>query len=249
MEKVSGGVESWDLPNYSVEIYQEKKSKYCICIPVINEAHRIQNQLNKMKDEGVEQLADIIICDGGSTDGSVESGFLKSVNVSVKLTKQDSGVVGAQLRMGYAFALLAGYEGIITMDGNDKDGPDVVRRFCEKLDRGYDYVQGSRYMEGGQSINTPKIRDLAIRLIHVPIIRLKSSFKYTDTTNGNRAYSSRLLKSEKISPFRSIFYYYEFLVYVSSVAPRLGFKVIEVPMTRSYPKGKVPTKISFLREI
>lgn len=39
---------------------------------------------------------------------------------------------------------------------------------------------------------------------------------------------------------------YELLAYLSVKAPRLGYKVIEIPVT-SYPKGKVPTKISPLR--
>ncbi len=237
----------WDLPEFKEEEFFGKKNKYCVCIPVINEADRIQDQLKKMLELKSFEKVDIIICDGGSTDGSVTPDFLKTVNVRTLLTKTDKGIVGAQLRMGYSYALKQGYEGVITMDGNNKDDPVVINHFVTKLDEGFDYIQGSRYMKGGQAINTPLIRDLAIRLIHVPMIRIKSGFPFTDTTNGNRAYSRDLLLSKLIQPFRDIFYHYEFLVYISMRANRCGFKVTEVPMTRSYPKGKTPTKITFFK--
>lgn len=237
----------WAVPNFKTNEFTKKGTKYCVCIPIINEGERIISQLKKMKNAGVMSSLDVIICDGGSTDGSTHVDMLKEFSVNTLLVKDDSGVIGAQLRMGYAFALERGYDGIITMDGNDKDGPEVLFKFVEKLDQGYDYIQGSRYIKGGKGINTPAIRDFAIRLIHAPIINFSSGYKFTDTTNGNRAYSRRLLESDLIKPFRDIFIYYDFLVFISSVAYRYGFRVVEVPMTRSYPKGKVPTKISFFK--
>ena len=223
---------NWQVPKYTINEIKENSTKYCVCIPIINEGERIINQLIRMYNDGVHEKVDIIICDGGSSDGSTEINRLKDLGVRTLLVKTDSGVIGAQLRMGYAYALKEGYEGIITMDGNDKDGHDVIYRFIEKLDEGYDYVQGSRYSPGGKAINTPLIRHLAIQYLHVPFINLFSGFKYTDTTNGNRAYSKRLLLDERIQPFRNIFAYYDFLVFISLVVPKLEFKVIEVPMTR-----------------
>ena len=235
----------WEIPNHLTYVLKEKSTKYCICIPIINEGNRIINQLTRMNKDNIHLQADIIICDCDSSDGSTEITRLKSLGVRTLLIKKDSGVVGAQLRMGYAYALKEGYSGIITMDGNDKDGHDVIPRFIKKLELGYDYVQGSRYIKNGQSINTPFIRHIAINYVHKPIINLISGYKYTDTTNGNRAYSKNLLCDEKIQPFRNVFYYYDFLVFVSSVVPKYGFKMTEVPMTRKYPKGETPTKISW----
>ena len=61
----------------SVEI-SEKKTKYCLCIPIINEAERIINQLQRAQIAGIDKLTDIIICDGDSTDGSTEIERLKT---------------------------------------------------------------------------------------------------------------------------------------------------------------------------
>jgi dolichol-phosphate mannosyltransferase len=113
------------------------------------------------------------------------------------------------------------------------------------LELGSDFVQGSRFITGGQAINTPFIRKLAIKLIHVPVISFLSGFPYSDTTNGFRGYSCKLLLDPKIQLFRDIFDTYEILAYLSVQAPKLGYKVKEIPVTRTYPlTGKTPTKIS-----
>lgn len=239
---------NWKVPNYKIDKLKEKSTKYCLCIPVINEGERIENQLKRIKDNKIDQITDVIICDGGSTDGSVEVDKLKKYNVCTLLTKIDSGKLSAQLRMGYSYALENGYEGIITVDGNGKDNVEAVKLFVDELDNGYDLIQGSRFIKGGQAINTPFIRHIAVKLIHIPIISMVAGFKYTDTTNGYRGYSKKFLLDDRVQPFRDIFDTYELLAYLSVRAPELGYKVKEVPVTRSYPKtGKVPTKISFIK--
>ena len=118
----------------------------------------------------------------------------------------------------------------------------------KKLDDGYDMIQGSRFIQGGAAINTPKIRHFAVKLIHIPVISAIAGFKYTDTTNGYRGYSKKYLEHPDVQPFRDIFDTYELLAYLSVKAPRLGLKTCEVPVTRTYPSdGKVPTKISSFR--
>jgi len=72
----------------------------------------------------------------------------------------------------------------------------IIFEFVKALDEGYDLLQGSRYIEGGVAINTPKSREVAIKLIHVPIINMLSGFKYTDTTNGFRAHSIKVFKDK-----------------------------------------------------
>lgn len=219
--------------------------KYCVCIPVINEGEKIQKQLKKMA--ALSELVDIVILDGGSTDGSLDHSFLKEQNVRALLVKRDKGKLSAQLRMGFAFALNEGYEGVITVDGNNKDSVESIPLFIEQLDKGMDFVQGSRYVSGGQEVNTPLSRKLAIKLIHAPYLSFISGFRYTDTTNGFRAHSRRFLSDGRVQPFRQVFETYELLAYISYIAPKLGLNVTEIPVSRVYPKGKIPTKISPLK--
>jgi dolichol-phosphate mannosyltransferase len=236
------------IPNYEIKEFTTKKNKYALCIPVINEGKKIQNQLKKIQNLSIDKKIDIILCDGGSTDGSLEFNFIESIGVRTLLTKKDKGKLSAQLRMGYDYVLNQGYEGVVTVDGNDKDGMEAILDFITLLDKGYDFIQGSRYIKGGKAINTPPIRHVAVKLIHIPVISLKAGFKYTDTTNGFRGISRKLLNDERLNIFRDIFDTYELLAYMSVKAPKLGYKTVETPVIREYPKNaKTPTKISFFK--
>jgi len=213
-------------------------------IPVINEGERIKSLLKRMEVEQISSIADIIIIDGGSTDGSLEIEELKQAGVRGLVVKTGPGKLSAQLRCAYAFSLDQGYEGIVTIDGNDKDDPEAIPSFIKALEHGVDFVQASRFLPGGLAVNTPKLRDFAIRYIHAPCLGFVSGFKWTDTTQGFRAYSRRMLLDPKIAPFRDIFATYELLAYLSCCVPRLGYVCKELPTVRRYPNGEVPTKIS-----
>lgn len=236
------------VPRFEYTEYFAKSSEYCVLIPVINEGQRIAHELKRAWDAGIPNIADIVICDGGSTDNSMEERLLCSLGVNSLLIKRDIGKQGAQLRMGIWWALQRGYQGIITIDGNDKDSIEDVPRFIEKLHGGYDFVQGSRFVRGGHAINTPPIRYLSVRLIHAPIISLTARRWFTDTTNAYRGYSARYLRDKRVQPLRDIFMTYELLAYLSVRATQLGMQACEIPVTRGYPKiGKTPTKISFFK--
>ena len=236
------------VPRFTCVEYGERLESYALLIPVIDEGDRLTKGLKRAYRYRIADQVDIVICDGGSTDGSTEGERLKRLRVNTLLIKQDNGKQGAQLRMGIWWAIRRGYEGIITIDGNNKDSIEDVPRFIQKLQEGYDMVQGSRFIKGGRAVRTPILRLLSIRLLHAPIISLTARHWYTDTTNAFRAYSMRYLKDERVDPLRDVFMTYELLAYLSARATQLGNKVCEIPVMRVYPKrGKVPTKISFFK--
>ena len=238
---------NWQVPEFSIVFLEEKTHRYCVVIPVINEGSRIQTQLQRMTALGIDNVADIIIIDGGSTDGSLDTYRLRSNRVRGLLLKSGPGKLSAQLRCAYAFALEQGYEGIVTIDGNNKDDPEAIPRFVESLRMGVDFVQASRYIPGGVAENTPALRDLAIRFIHAPLLSLFSGFHWTDTTQGFRAYSSKALLDPRVAPFRDVFMSYELLAYLSYRLPKLKYRCIELATARRYPIGEIPTKISSIK--
>ena len=206
----------WSVPQGDVHVLRERGSRYCVLIPVINEGERILGQLARLRELGVRAL----------------------------LVKRDAGKLSAQLRMGFAFALAEGYDGVITVDGNGKDDVAAMPRFVAALDAGADFVQGSRYVPGGQAINTPRERHLAIKLFHAPVTSLAARRRFTDTTNGFRGHSRALLADPRVAPMRDVFDTYELLAYLPIRAARLGRTCTEVPVTRAYPTGEdIPTKI------
>lgn len=233
------------VPDYCVAEFAPRNSDYCLLIPVINEGARLLTELGRAQRAGVDRQCDIIICDGGSTDGSVKLETLALYGVNTRLVKVGPGKQGAQLRMGIHFALNRGYRGVLTIDGNNKDSIEDVPRFIARLKEGYDLVQGSRFVRGGRAVNTPPARYAAVRLIHAPVISLAAGHWFTDTTNAYRAYSREYLTHPAVRPLRDIFMGYELLAYLSVRATQLGLKACEVPVTRAYPAtGKTPTKIS-----
>lgn len=239
---------TWQVPKFDTPLWLGKTRPWCVVIPVINEGSRISQLIYQMSDLKIMELADVVIVDGGSTDGSLDYAALQAQGVRGLLVKRGPGKLSAQLRCAYAFTLNQGYEGIVTIDGNNKDHPEAIPRFISALKSGIDFVQASRYLRGGIGENTPKIREFAIRWIHAPLLSLFSGFNWTDTTQGFRAYSRQLLLDPAIAPFRNVFSTYELLAYLSYRAPKLGYRCIELPTARRYPAtGKVPTKISSVR--
>ncbi len=238
---------TWQVPTFTTPLWLGRQHPYCVVIPVINEGTRITSLLGHMATLNIASLADIIIVDGGSTDGSLALDGLPGQGVCGLLVKTGPGKLSAQLRCAYAFVLDQGYQGIVTIDGNDKDDPAAIPRFITALAQGVDFVQASRFVPGGQAENTPLSRDFAIRFIHAPMLSLFSGFRWTDTTQGFRAYSRKMLLDSKIAPFRDEFMTYELLAYLSYRAPKLGYRCIELPTIRRYPLGEVPTKISSVK--
>ncbi len=236
------------VPRFECTEYIDKTKDYVVLIPIINEGERLIKELKRAYESNVSKYADIVLCDGDSTDGCSEESRLKRLNVNTLLVKRDNGKQGAQLRMGIWWALQRGYKGVITIDGNNKDSIEDVPRFIEKLEEGYDFVQGSRFIRGGKGINTPLIRTVSVKYIHAPIISLAAHKRFTDTTNAYRAYSARYLTDKRVQPLRDVFMSYELLAYLSVRATQLGMKACEIPVTREYPSiGKTPTKISLFK--
>ena len=234
----------WQIPAYQTPLWLGRQHRWCVIIPVVNEGERIKSLLTRMAALRIADVADVIIIDGGSTDGSLALPFLQENDVRGLLVKTGPGKLSAQLRCVYSFALEQGYDGIVSIDGNDKDDPEAIPRFIAALEQGFDFVQASRFIAGGVAENTPKSRDFAIRFIHAPMLSLFSGFKWTDTTQGFRAYSRAMLLDPKVAPFRDEFMTYELLAYLSYRAPKVGHRCIELSTIRRYPKGEVPTKIS-----
>lgn len=242
-----------DTPVYEVSEFAAKATRYCFIVVVLNEGERIKAQLLRMRERA--GMADILIADGRSTDGSTDETFLQSMGVRALLVTDERGLCTAT-RMGIAYAMQQDYEGVITVDGNGKDGVEALPDFIAALDAGFDLVQGSRFMKGGVHRNTPLERYVGVRYVVAPVLAL-CGFWYTDPTNAFRAMSMRLLRDERIQPLRAVFVRFNLQHYLNFRAAKLEFKVKEIPVVRVYPDdGTIPTKIvswrikaKFLKEL
>ncbi len=126
-----------------------KRHRWAVAVFCLDENGRIRTQLQQMA--AYSDLADIVVADGGSTDGSLALDRLEGFRIRSLLIKRDAGALSAQMRMAIGFVVEQGYEGMVVIDGNGKDDVTAIPHFLELLDQGYDHVQGSRYIAGGRA--------------------------------------------------------------------------------------------------
>src|SRR5207247_4831469 len=124
----------------------------------------------------------------------------------------------------------------VVMAGNGKDRPEEIPLLLAQIDDGYDYVQGSRFAKGGRSVRLPLMRGLLIRGFTV-MFRTLTGFDGTDVTNGFRAYKLSLLDDPRIRIGQRWLDRYELEYYVHWKAIKLGYRVIEVGVSKTYPRG------------
>lgn len=60
------------VPQFECTEYAEKTKDYAVLIPIINEGERIFKELRRAYEAKIADYADIVICDGGSTDGCTD---------------------------------------------------------------------------------------------------------------------------------------------------------------------------------
>lgn len=236
------------IPYYEYKEYFEKRNDYALLIPTWNEGERIRIELNRLKVKNIPKAIDIFILDAVSSDGSLEENFLKEIGIRAILTIKEKGQANAY-KSGFSKVSDEKYKGVVTVDGNNKDSVEQVMDFVYLLNI-YDFVQGSRFIGGGNHENTPISRVLAMKLFSNPLLTLSSGFKYTETMSAFRGFSMRIIDDERLNIFREVFQSWELQWYMANMIPKLGYKVIEIPQSRIYPKkGKIPTKINFIGNI
>ena len=197
-----------------------------------------------MKKIPLKRNFGVILSDSPSTDGSTAKEKLKKLGVDILLKMNVRSDHSETLMNTMSYLIkFKNLRGIVISDGNGKDHPKFVNKFLDKIDQGYHFIQGSRYLKKNMEKNTPISRKLLIKLVHAPLTSLSCRNRFTDTTNGFRSFSYKFLKLNYFKLKRQKLVYYEFYFYICFLASRLGFKVCEIPVTRFYPKNKVNTKI------
>jgi dolichol-phosphate mannosyltransferase len=180
----------------------------------------------------------------GVNDGSSDNGPNELIAWNVHFINQKHQGVGACIKAAIRYAREHGFDILVVMAGNAKDDPAQIPDLLRPILEGHaDYVQGSRYLPGGSSPNLPLFRDLAIKALS-NLFRLYTGKKCTDLTNGFRAYRLSLLDDRRIDINQSWLDGYEFEYYLHWKAVERGCRMVEIPVTKTYPVGHVPyTKV------
>jgi len=128
--------------------------KITIVIPTYNEAENLKKLLPLLFDQfsKIKHDCHVLIVDGNSNDGThdlVNSFSSNHPNLHLLVETKKEGL-GAAYTKGFKHAVeKLEADVVMEMDGDMQHDPNDVPRFIQKIDEGYDYILGSRYVEGG----------------------------------------------------------------------------------------------------
>ena len=112
----------------------------------------------------------------------------------------------------FAYALVKGYQGMVHMDGNNKDDPDFLATYVSHLERWLRLRRGVPISQRGPVDQCSALSRTGHSLDPCTTISLAAYRRFSDTTNSYRGYSRRLIEDPRIKPFRKIFNSYNFLI-------------------------------------
>jgi dolichol-phosphate mannosyltransferase len=174
----------------------------------------------------------LLVVDDGSTDGALNT---VAPDVIVIRNETNRGI-GWSMKAVFDYALDRGYDILVIQAGNDKDEAlEIPRLLAPILAGDADFVQGSRFLAGGGFGNMPGYRVVATRAIHPLLFSLAARRRVTESTNGFRAFRTSLLRDPRIDWRQSWLDRYELEPYLLMKAIRLGYRHVEVPVTKLYP--------------
>ncbi len=217
-------------------------AKFGVVIPVYNEP-RLQLLLSRFDFASVPN---VVVVDDGSNDGC--SMAAKHFPVVLLQHEKPRGV-GAAIRTGLRFLKRQGIEVAVVMAGNNKDDPSDIPQLLSAIERGADYVQGSRFLNPAHSSETPFVRRLITRAVAM-LWSLRFGRKLTEVTNGYRAYRLSILEDPRLDLSQSWLDRYELEYYIHYKILSLGYCYAEVSVAKRYPTDGLPTsKIRLLSDL
>lgn len=191
----------------------------------------------------------VLIVDDSSPDGTAEAAKVlakKNHHVHVLVNPNKNGLGAAYLKgMQEAFGNLDA-DLVFEFDADFSHDPKKIPEFLAKIDQGYDFVIGSRYIEGG---SIPADWGLERKFLSVVgnlvIMLILTDFRIHDWTSGYRAITKKVYDAVHSEMEKEQFFGYTFQVGFLHKTVHKGFKVGEVPFNfvdRQIGKSKLGTE-------
>jgi len=197
-------------------------------VPTYNEADNLETLVTALR--ALPGDIHVLVVDDNSPDGTGQ--------IAAALATQDVGVhvlhraekqgLGAAYKAGFYEGLRRGYIYICTMDADFSHDPERLPSLLTKAASGYDLVVGSRYVPGGQIVDSTRLRKFisygANWLAHTIL-----GITIRDCTAGFRCYRRQVLETINLEAIFSSGY--SFLIEMAFYCQRAGFRCSEVPIT------------------
>jgi glycosyltransferase involved in cell wall biosynthesis len=154
-----------------------------VVIPAMNEAENLPYAFSRLP----EGLYEVILVDGHSVDDTVA--VAESLRPGVRIVTQSGKGKGNAMADG--FAACTG-DIIVMLDADGSTDPAEIPRFVSALRNGADFVKGSRFAQGGSSMDITFARGLGNHVLRT-IVNALYGTNYTDLCYGYNAFWARCL--------------------------------------------------------
>ncbi|MFF8511029.1 glycosyltransferase family 2 protein [Streptomyces sp. NPDC015492] len=134
-----------------------------LVIPALNEARNIPWVFEQIPD----CVGEVLLIDGASQDATIP--VATRILPTVRSIPQTGRGKGDALRTGF---LAARGDYVVMMDADGSMSPAEIPHFVHFLENGYDFVKGSRFVEGGGSLDITRIRKLGNHALLALVNRL-----------------------------------------------------------------------------
>lgn len=201
-----------------------------VIIPTYNEIENISLIIQTIF--ALDKDYHVLVIDDGSPDGTAASVLQLMEEYRGQLfLEQRSGKqgLGTAYIHGFKWALQKGYSFILEMDADFSHNPaDLERLYKACKHNSGDVAVGSRYVPGGKIENWPFDRHLYSRggALYTKLI---TWMPVNDPTAGFICYKRSVLEAINLDDIR--FKGYAFQIEMKFVAWKLGFNLVEVPIT------------------
>jgi glycosyltransferase involved in cell wall biosynthesis len=185
-----------------------------VVIPAINEAKNLPKVLPRIPS----WISEIVLVDGNSTDDTVL--VAKNLVPNILIVQQDRRGKGNALSCGFATAT---GDIIVTLDADGSADPSEIPAFIGALLAGADFVKGSRFMQGGETLDMEWYRKLGNWGL-LTLVRLTFGGRFTDLCYGYNAFWRNVLPLIDISDSDG----FEIETAMNVQALRANLKVCEV---------------------
>ncbi len=213
-----------------------------VVIPTYNEAANLPMVLDALP----EDIWELMVVDGWSTDGTVE--VARQLRPDVRIVHQTRRGKGNALACGFSHAR---GDIVVMIDADGSTDPREIPRFLQALTDGADYAKGSRFASGGTSHDITPVRKVGNVFLNT-IVNVLYRTRYTDLCYGYNAFWRDVLPVLDLNCGEKALAMhwgdgFEIETILNVRAAKAGLRIVEIPSVEQ-PRIHGESKLNAVRD-